>query len=55
MKKSPTKLALRQEMLRTLSAIDLRRAVGGDDSEIRGSDQSADKHCPVRGVVAPGG
>lgn len=51
MKKSPSKLVLRKETLRALSAMDLARIVGGNSEDAQYSE-TGDKQCPAPGVVA---
>jgi hypothetical protein len=57
MKKTPQKLVLRSETLRTLANMDLARAVGGFDSgDVQCPHQavvdSGDKACPTGAAVA---
>jgi len=54
MKKPPRRLALRSETLRTLTNMDLVRAVGGIDSSDNqrlDAHQTGDKQCPSPTVI----
>lgn len=48
MRKTPPKLALRKETLRTLSDLDLTRVVGGQgETAALAGDATHDKDCPT--------
>ena len=48
MRKTPPKLALRKETLRTLSNLDLTRAIGGQgETAALAGDITRDKDCPA--------
>ena len=55
MKKSPSKLVLRKETLRSLSDVDLARVIGGDSAAANLSTQSGDKQCPGPAGAMQGG
>jgi hypothetical protein len=49
-KRTPTKLTVRRETVRTLAAIELARAIGGDEALPR---ESGAKMCPAPAAPAP--